>query len=147
MNSNLAAMKDGQAPARRFGAIIAILVTCIGCACLTGVWYAFARESLDSLVTSVKLQASGVRTTATVTDVEKFTGGKASFPSTNYRLIVTFDVDGKTYTLQSNALYAPLDHTWVGETMPVIYDPTNPDRALIDTFKERWLEPITNSVP
>jgi hypothetical protein len=35
----------------------------------------------------------------------------------------------------------------VGETMPVVYDPDDPNTALIDTFQERWLTPFVNSVP
>jgi hypothetical protein len=32
MEINTATLKDGQAPARRIGALIAILVICMGCA-------------------------------------------------------------------------------------------------------------------
>ena len=140
-------MKDGQAPARRIGAIIAILITCIGCACLMGVWYLFARQGVNTLVHSISLAGNGATTTGTVTDVEEFTGGKASFPSTSYKLTVSFDVDGKTYSIKSNAYYQPMGKSWVGESMPIIYDLDNPSIALIDTFQERWLEPITNSAP
>ena len=147
MNNNKAGMKDGQAPARRIGAVIAIIITCIGCACIAGIWYLFAREGINTLVRSISLAGNGVTTSGTVTGVEEFTGGKASFPSTSYKLTVSFDVDGKTYSLKSNAYYQPMGKSWMGETLPIIYDPNDPDIALIDTFQERWLEPITNSAP
>ena len=140
-------MKDGQAPARRIGAVIAILITCIGCACIAAIWYLFAREGITTLLQSVSLSGNGMTTTGTVTDVEEFTGGKASFPSTSYKLTVSFDVDGKTYSIKSNAYYQPMGKSWIGETMPIIYDLDDPSIALIDTFQERWLEPITNTAP
>ena len=147
MNNPTVPMKDGQAPARRIGALIAIIVICIGCACLAGGWYLFAREGVDSLVKSISLASSGVTTTGTVTSVEEFTSAQANFPSTSYKLIVSFEVDGGTYSVRSNAYYKPIGKSWVGETMPIIYDPENPETALIDTFQERWLEPIVNSAP
>jgi hypothetical protein len=145
--NNTATLKDGQAPARRIGAIIAIIITCIGCACLGGLWYFFAREGLDSLVKSVSLATNGTTTTGAVSSVEEFHGGNASLPSTSYKLLVTFEVDGQAYEVKSNAYYKPIGKSWVGEAMPIIYDPENPNIALIDTFQERWLEPIVNSAP
>ncbi len=147
MNNNTAAMKDGQVPARRIGAVIAVIISCIGCACIAGIWYLFASEGVNTLVHSISLARNGVTATGTVTDVEEFTGGKASSPSTSYKLTVSFDVDGKTYSIKSNAYYQPMGKTWIGETMPIIYNPDDPHLALIDTFQERWLEPITNSAP
>src|SRR5215204_3422202 len=67
MNNQTTALKDGQAPARRIGALIAIVVICMGVACLTGIWYLFAREGLDSLVKSVSLVSGGETTTGSVT--------------------------------------------------------------------------------
>src|SRR5690348_9260309 len=142
MDQTTLPLNDGQAPARRIGALIAVIVICIGCACLAGGWYLFAREGVDSLMKSLFLVSGGVRTTGTVTSVEEFTSGSASFPSTSYKLTVSFDGAGGTYTVVSNAYYKPIGKSWVGETMPVIYDPDDPNIALIDTFQERWLEPI-----
>jgi len=144
---NNIAMNDGQAPARRIGALIAIIITCVACSCIVGSWYLFAREGVNTLFQSISLAGEGITTTGTVTDMEEFTGGKASFPSTSYRLTVSFNVDGQTYRLKSNAYYKLLGKSWMGETMPIIYDPDDPNRALIDTFQERWLQPITNSAP
>src|SRR5688500_14567919 len=108
MNNPTVPMKDGQAPARRIGALIAILIICIGCACLAGGWYLFAREGVDSLVKSISLTSNGVTTTGTVTSVEEFTSGRANFPSTSYKLTVTFEVDRVSYSVISNAYYQPI---------------------------------------
>ena len=145
--NNTATIKDGQAPARRIGALIAIIIICIGCACLGGLWYLFAREGVDSLMKSVSLVGSGVTTTGTVTSVDEFSSGRANFPSTSYKLTVSFEADGSTYSVTSNAFYKPIGKSWVGETMSIIYNPENPNTALINTFQERWLEPILNSAP
>jgi hypothetical protein len=140
-------MKDGQAPARRFGAMVAIIISCLACACLGGAWYLFAREGIDSLVRSVSLTANGATTTGTVSEVEEFRGGNASLPSISYKLTVTYEVAGRTYSVTSNSYYKPISKSWVGETMPIIYAPDDPSIALIDTFQERWLAPIVNSAP
>ena len=145
--NNTDAIKDGQAPARRIGALIAIVFIGIGCACLGGLWYLFAREGLDSLVKSISLMSGGTKTTGTVTSVEEFSSAGANFPSTSYKLKVSFEVNGSTYSVTSNAYYKPIGKSWVGETMPIISDPESPNTALIDTFQERWLEPIVNSAP
>jgi hypothetical protein len=147
MNNHTPALKDGQAPARRIGALIAIVVICIGCACLAGLWYLFAREGLDSLMRSLSLAASGTTTTGTVTSVEEFSSGRADFSSTSDKLTVSFEANGSTYSVTSNAYYKPIGKSWMGQVMPVIYDPEDPNIALVDTFQERWLEPILNSSP
>jgi len=139
--------KDGQAPARRFGACIAVVVLLLACACLIGFWYLFNREGIKSLGDSLVLQTKGMTTTGTVTSVEEFSNGDVAFPSKSYKLTVNFDVGGESYTVKSNAYYKPIGRSWVGEPMPIIYDPEDPNTALIDTFQERWLEPITNSAP
>src|SRR5215211_2457545 len=147
MNNTTATMKDGQTPARRIRALIAIIIICIGCACLAGIWYLFAREGVASMVKSISLATNGVKTTGTVTSVEEFSSGEANFPGTSYKLTVNFEVDGATYSVRSNAYYKPIGKTWLGESMPIVYDSEDPNTALIDTFQERWLEPIVNSAP
>ena len=144
---NNIAINDGQAPARRIGALIAIIVTCIGCACIAGIGYLFAREGLNTLMHSISLSANGVTTTGIVTDTEEFSSARPGDPGRSYKLIVTFEVAGQAYSIKSNAVYNPTGTDWVGQTMPIIYDPDDPDTALIDTFQERWLEPILNSAP
>lgn len=140
-------IKYGQAPARNFGPLIAIIVICLGCACLAGGWYLFAQQGIDSLGKSISLAGNGVTTTGTVTSVEEFTSGRANVPSTSYKLTVSFEVNGAAHSVTSNAYYQPIGKSWVGEPMPVIYDPEDPAIALIDTFQERWLEPVVKSAP
>jgi len=144
---NNTAVKDGQAPARWFGGCVAVIVTLFACSCLLGIWYFTAKDSLGNLSDSIQLVSNGVTTTGTVTSVEAFSNGDPSFPSSDYRLTVNFEVDGKSYSVVSSGLYNPLDKSWVGEPMPIIYDPEDPNRALIDNFRERWLNPVTDSLP
>jgi len=147
MNNVTAPTKDGQAPARRIGILIALIVICIGCACLAGIWYLFAKEGVDNLAKSISLATNGVTTTGKVSEVEEFHGSNPSLPGTSYKLIVTFEVNGETYTVKSNSYYKPIGKSWVGESMPIIYDPDDPNTAMIDTIQERWLEPVLNSAP
>lgn len=147
MDETTLPLKDGQAPARQFGALLGAIIIFLCCACLAGGWYFFARAGVDSLLNSISLLSGGVRTAGEVTSVEEFTSGSASFPSTSYKLTVSFDVNGETYSVMSNGYYQPIGSSWVGETMPIIYDPDDPNTALIDTFQERWLNPFVNSVP
>ena len=149
MNNPSITIKDGQAPARRIGGAIAVLVLLVGLACMCGIWYFFAGESVNQVIDSVRLQSSGVTTTGTVVDVEEHSTADPSDPGTRYtyRLTISFDVDGTSHTFQSNAIYHALDHSWGGETMPVIYEPEDPNVAMINTFRERWFEPVLNAWP
>ena len=147
MNNVSAPAIDGQAPARRFGSCVALIVGLFACVCTVGIWYFFAREGINSLVDSIYLQANGVTTRGTVASVEEFSDGDASFPSSSYKLTVSFEVDGIIYSVTGSAYYKPIGRSWVGEPMPIIYDPEDPDTALIDNFQERWLEPIIKSAP
>lgn len=140
-----AAQEPAQARARWFGTLVAVLAALLACACMLGIWYPFAREGIDSLANSVSLQASGVSTTGTVSETEK--NPHDALPGTRYKLTVSFEVDGKTHMLKSSTYYKPIGRNWVGEPMPVIYHPKDPNIALIDTFEERWLEPINASLP
>ncbi len=127
--------KDGQAPARRIGGCVAIVAILIGCSCLAGLWYVFAGDSIDVLQTSLKLQTGGETTTGTVVDVEQFSGVKPN-SNTTFKLFVEYTVDGQTYTIQSIAYYPTRSSSWVGESMPVIYDPADPDRYVSGALVE-----------
>jgi hypothetical protein len=136
-DKNAQAHIDGQAPARRIGYLIAFVVILCGCLSLTGVWYVFNKDDVEVLQTSFQLQSSGVTTTGTVAAVEQFSGVRPE-SSSSFKFIVEYVVDGETYSIQSNTYYPTRSSSWVGETMPIIYDPENPRTAQIDTFKERW---------
>lgn len=142
MDNVAAPVKDGQAPARKFGGCVAVVVVLFGCLCLAGGWFLFHREGFKLLQDTLYLQTHGVTTTGTVVDAIEHPGVR---PNTvgGYELIVEFNVDGETYTFKGNSNYKPKGSSWVGETMPIIYDPDDPNRALIDTFEERWWNPIT----
>ena len=79
-------------------------------------------------------------------EVEQFSGVNPTSNST-FKLFVEFVVDGQTYKVESNAYYPTKGSGWVGETMPVLYDPSNPNTAQIDTFQERWLNPFLDTFP
>jgi hypothetical protein len=143
--SDVASAHDGQAPARRFGALVAGVVVLCACACAAAVWAALARDGLAVLQTSLRL-GSGETTTGTVVQVEEFEGVRPS-SGASYKLIVEYEVDGDTYTLKSHAYYPARDSGWLGEAMPVVYDPAEPAVAQIDTFNERWLTPFTSVIP
>jgi Protein of unknown function (DUF3592) len=132
---------DGQAPARRIGYLIAFIVIACGLLCLGAVWVGIHKNSIDILQTSWQLSRSGVTTTGTVVDVEQYEGVHTYSDST-FRFFVEFAVDGKTYRIKSNAIYPGRSSSWVGEGMPIIYDPADPNTAQIDTFKERWSYPL-----
>jgi hypothetical protein len=64
----------------------------------------------------------------------------------SYRLIVEFDVDGKTYKVKSHSSYHVPDYN-LGDPIQVIYDLDDPETAQVDIFSERWLEPFLKSLP
>ncbi len=146
MNNSVASSKDGQAPARRIGGCIAIVVVLVGCLCLIGIWYLFAGDSVAVLQTSWHLQSNGATATGTVVEVEQFSGVNPTSNST-FKLFVEFVVDRQAYTIESNVFYPTIGKSWVGETMPVIYDPNDPNTAQINTFQERWLNPFLDAFP
>jgi hypothetical protein len=135
-----------QAPARRFGGCVAIVVILGGCLCMSGLWYLLAGDNVDILQTSWHLQSNGATTTGTIVDLEEYSGVSPISNST-FKFFVDFVVDGKTYTIKSNSYYPTKGTGWIGKSMPVIYDPENPNSAQLDTFKERWLGPILSILP
>lgn len=147
MNTPAIPVHDGQAPARRFGSCIALAVGLFACICSVGIWYLFAREGINALTDSVALQFNGVTTTGTISSVEEFSDGDPAFPSSSYKITVNFEVDGMTYSAKGSAFYKAETGSLIGQPKPIIYDPDDPNTALIDTFQERWLEPIIQSVP
>lgn len=146
MNNQPTPVMDEQAPARRIGYLIAFVVILFSCFCLIAVTYAFNREQVEILQTSFQLQSNGQTTNGTVVEVQQIPGIRPESSSSFY-LFVEFDVDGKTYQIKSNRFYPTRSSSWVGETMPIIYDPLDPSIAQIDSFEERWLYPILDLLP
>jgi hypothetical protein len=146
MNNPSTPVVDGQAPARRIGYLIAFVVILCGCLSLAGVWYVFNKDDVKVLQTSFQLQSSGVTTTGAVAAVEQFSGVRPE-SSSSFKFIVEYVVGDETYSIQSNTYYPTRSSSWVGEPMPIIYDPQNPRVAQINTFKERWLYPFVEVLP
>jgi len=146
MNNFAVPANDGQAPARRIGALIAVVVTLCGCVCMIGLWALFAREGIEVVKNSIYLESNGVITTGTIIDLEEHSGVRPT-DSPTYTLVVEFDVDGKTYTIKSYMAYPVSSTNGVGDPVQVRYDPANPETAQIDTFEERWLYPVTDILP
>jgi hypothetical protein len=128
--------------ARRVGSCVSIIILVFVLACAAGVWFLFNRERIHDIQTTLNLQFNGETTTGTVTDLEAFEGSNPQ-PQTHYRLTVEYNVDGTTYSITSGFIYPPLDHSWEGETMEVIYDPADPAIAMINNPRERWFIPLT----
>jgi hypothetical protein len=131
-------VKDGQAPARRFGALVAIVIVLVFCACAVGGWGLFNKSSVEILKTSFHLQSNGVKTAGTIVGLERHSSARPGSGPV-FKFIVDYDVDGQTYTLTSLTAYGALDTHEVGDSIPVIYDPEDPTVAQIDTFTERWV--------
>src|SRR5690349_24197982 len=102
---HIQAQIDAQAPARRFGGCLEIVIVLVFCACAAGVWYLIAGENINRLGDSISLQGKGVTTTGTVTSVEKFEGRLNGNPSVSYKVTVSFEVDGVTYTVTGEDYY------------------------------------------
>ena len=113
---------------------------------MAGLWYLFVGDSLAVLQTSWHLQSNGEATTGTIVDLEQYSGVRPTSNAT-FKFLVEYVVDGTTYMLKSNANYPTKGSGWIGESLPVIYDPNDPGIAQIDTFQERWLTPLLESFP
>jgi len=55
-----------------------------------------------------------------------------------YRPTFVFAVDGRDYTVTPTGFVAPSPGD-IGETVPVLYDPRNPQNARIDAFVYTWM--------
>ena len=137
---------DGQAPARRVGACVAVVVVLLGCLCLVGAWLLLAGDSLEVLKTSWYLQTHGETTTGQITSIETESSPTPG-GNTVRRLVVDYTVDGVTYTVKSRYAYGSLATYKVGDTLDVIYDTADPTNAQVDLFLERWLDPILSALP
>jgi hypothetical protein len=98
--------------------------------CLWGVYAAY---------TSWTLQNEGMTTTGTVVRLEESNSSEGG--CCVYSPVVEFDVDGQTYTFEGGNASDPPAYK-VDEVVNVIYDPSDPSTAQIDSFFERWIFPI-----
>ena len=135
-------VQKAQVRAQRVGTCVTVVIVTVLLLCSFGIWLFFASDDLAVLGDSIRLQVSGVKTAGTVTEVEEHEGVKPN-SSGSFTLFVSYQANGQTYTIKSTSTYPPLNRSWVGESMPVIYDPEEPGIAFIDNFQERWLDPVT----
>jgi hypothetical protein len=100
---------------------------------------AFCLWGVYALSTAYKLENSGSSTTGTVIEMEESSTNEGG--CCVYSPVIEFQANGQTYTFDGgNASDPPIYR--VGETVPVIYDPNDPNTAQINKWSERWLFPI-----
>ncbi|RJP46818.1 MAG: DUF3592 domain-containing protein [Anaerolineaceae bacterium] len=88
---------------------------------------------------SWKLQTSGEKTEGTVVRLNEQSDSEGG--CCTYVPIVEFDAGGRAFSFEGGTASDPPAYR-VGERMPVLYDPANPETAQIDKWSERWLFPI-----
>lgn len=98
--------------------------------CLWGVYAGYV---------SWQLEQSGERTTGNVVRLEE--SDSAEGGCCVYSPVIEFTAGGQTYSFESDNASDPPAYD-VGEQVPVLYNPANPETAQIDSFFERWLFPI-----
>ncbi len=83
-----------------------------------------------------QLRTGGASTTGTVIRLEEST----SDGSTTYSPVFQYVVNGQTYEFESQNSSSPPTHR-VGDEDTIYYDPTNPEKAQVDSFMDMWLAP------
>lgn len=131
--------------AKQIGNQTSFIILALFFSCLVSFFFLFNVEKMQMLQTSMDLQFNGSPITGTVISTEEF---KSSSSHTSmFILTVEFEANGQTYTTKGNAYYPTLDHSWQGEALAVIYDPQDPNIAMINTFEERWFIPFVGALP
>ncbi len=113
----------------------------IGCWIVFGNLFlaAFCLWGVYAASTSWTLQTEGTTTTGTVVRLNEQSDGEGG--CCTYVPVIDFNVNDQVYTFEGdNASYPPAYA--VGEQVSVLYDPTNPNTAQIDSLFERWAFPV-----
>ena len=113
----------------------------IGCITVLGnlFFLGFCLWGLFAAYKSFNLSRDGETTTGIVTSLSESSTGEGG--CCVYSPVIEFEANGQTYTFEGdNASYPPAYR--VGEEVRVIYDPTDPNTALINKASERWLFPV-----
>ena len=131
--------------AKRIGNQVSFIILALVFSCVVSFFFLFNVDKIKMLQTSIDLQFNGSTTTGTVISLEQFKS--SSRHNAVFILTVEFEANGQTYTTKGNAYYPTLDHSWQGESLDVIYDPQDPNIAMINTFEERWLIPFVGVLP
>lgn len=100
---------------------------------------AFCLWGVYALYTAYKLNTEGEVTNGTVVELEESSSSDGG--CCVYSPVVEFQVNGQTYSFDGGNASSPPAYE-VGETVPVIYNPANPNSAQINKWGERWLFPI-----
>jgi len=98
--------------------------------CLWGVYAGYISWKLDN---------EGETTTGRVVRLEESNSSEGG--CCVYSPVVEFDVNGQTYSFESDNASDPPAYD-VGEEVNVIYHPSEPNTAQINKWSERWLFPI-----
>lgn len=88
---------------------------------------------------SWKLQTSGEKVEGTVVRLNEQSDSEGG--CCTYVPIVEFEAGGRAYSFEGGTASDPPAYR-VGERVPVIYDPADPQTAQMDKWSERWLFPI-----
>lgn len=97
------------------------------------IWGVFAAN------TAWQLEQTGIATEGTVVEMEE--SSSADSGCCVYSPIIEFSVNGQTYRFEGDVASDPPEYR-VGETVPVIYNPADPNTAQINKWVERWLFPL-----
>lgn len=113
----------------------------IGCTTLLANLFfaAFCLWGAYAATVSWRLQTAGEMTTGTVTRLEESKTSEGY--CCEYTPVVEFKANGQTYTFENDNASDSPDYQ-IGAEVPVLYDPSDPNVAQINTFSDRWLFPI-----
>lgn len=99
---------------------------------------AFCLWGVYAGVLSWQLQTNGKSTTGVVVKMEKQNNTDGGCCA--YVPIVEYVVIDRTYSIKGDTASDPPQYV-VGERVPILYDPSNPNKAQINKLLERWLFP------
>jgi hypothetical protein len=123
--------KVGKAANRLYNGCIIIFANLFFAAfCLWGMYAAY---------TSWQLQTNGETTTGIVVELKE--QSDADGGCCTYVPVVEYSVNEQTYSMEGDTASDPPQYE-VGEEVPILYDPSDPNKAQINKLLERWLFPI-----
>lgn len=114
----------------RLGCTILFANLFLGGFCLWGVYAGYMSWTLEQ---------NGAETTGHVVRLEESSNGDGG--CCVYSPVIEFEASGQAWTFESNNASSPPAYE-VGEAVPVLYDPADPNTAQIDHWAERWLMPV-----
>lgn len=100
---------------------------------------AFCLWGVYAASVSWRLETNGETTTGIVTSLDEQSDTNSG--CCTYVPIVEFEVGGSAYSLRGDTASNPPQFE-VGEQVPVLYDPLDPNTAQINKWSQRWIFPI-----